>query len=203
MAKSSFTNRIQKMCDFRHLLKSRLVLYFFFFLSLVNLYTFVSTGNHLFAAVFILVGFLAAFFSKNMIVILFCALVISNILRYGTHIRHMEGMEDNSNTDDTDKTKTDDNSKTEDKTKLIKSIPISVETIPPKPDNKSHKKNAETPENPKAPVPEEIENAKADVKGLLELENELMDGIQKMQPILEKAKITIDSLNAKINAVAK
>jgi hypothetical protein len=43
--------------------------------------------------VFILVGILTSFFSKNMLIILFIALTVSNVVKYGTSIRQ-EGFED-------------------------------------------------------------------------------------------------------------
>jgi hypothetical protein len=69
--------------DFRPILQSRLILYFFFFTSLITLVGFGIHGEYVFAAIFILVGFLTSFFSKNMIVILFLALAVTNIIIQG------------------------------------------------------------------------------------------------------------------------
>jgi len=100
------TSWINNTLDFRNVLKSRLVLYFFFVLSVVNLFTFVTTKNEVFAAVFLLVGFLTSFFSKNMIVIMIFSLAITNILKYQENVlvqqgSHVEGMEDMENMEDT------------------------------------------------------------------------------------------------------
>jgi uncharacterized membrane protein YphA (DoxX/SURF4 family) len=99
------TSWINNTLDFRNVLKSRLVLYFFFVLSVVNLFTFVTTKNEVFAAVFLLVGFLTSFFSKNMIVIMIFSLAITNILKYQENVlvqqgSHIEGMEDMENMED-------------------------------------------------------------------------------------------------------
>jgi len=70
-------------------------LYFFFALSLTNLYFFaVTAGDGIYAAIFILVGYLTTFFSKNMIVIMCLALIISNVLKYGSNIRVRDGFTD-------------------------------------------------------------------------------------------------------------
>lgn len=120
---------INKNANFRPLLRSRLILYFIFILSLFNLYSFTISsgpGDSIYAAIFILVGFLTSFFSKNMIVIMVCALAVSNILKYGLGIRVQDGFTandtENKSDDDTDesnksdKTKTPDKSETPDKT---------------------------------------------------------------------------------------
>lgn len=70
--------------DFSNLLRSRVVLYFVFFVALVNVFTMTTLGDWPFATVFFLVGFLTSFFSKNMIVILFFALTVTNVLKYGS-----------------------------------------------------------------------------------------------------------------------
>ena len=85
---------INKNGDFSNLLRSRIVLYLFFAISLVNLYSFAINGDVVYGSIFLIVGYLTTFFSKNMIVILCSALVVSNILKYGTEIRVKEGFEE-------------------------------------------------------------------------------------------------------------
>lgn len=75
------------------------VLYFIFFLSLANLYYLAISNDFLSVTIFILVGFLTSFFSKNMLIILFIALTLTNILKYGTSIRN-EGFEDKKDKED-------------------------------------------------------------------------------------------------------
>jgi hypothetical protein len=68
------------------------VLYIIFFLSLANLYYLAISNDFLSVTIFILIGFLTSFFSKNMLIILFIALTVTNILKHGTNIRN-EGFE--------------------------------------------------------------------------------------------------------------
>ena len=115
---------INKNANFRPLLRSRLILYFIFILSLFNLYSFTisnGSGDSIYAAIFILVGFLTSFFSKNMIVIMVCALAVSNILKYGLGIRVQDGFttndsENKSNDDNTDEPDKSDKTETPDAT---------------------------------------------------------------------------------------
>ena len=74
-------------------LNSRILLYFILFLSIIDLLFFSVVGEYLYIAIFILIGFLTSFFSKNMMVILTIAMVCTNVIRFGRDVR-VEGMED-------------------------------------------------------------------------------------------------------------
>ena len=73
------------------ILNRRFLLYFIFFLSIIDLLFFSVAGEFGFIAVFILIGYLTSFFSKNMMVILTIAMVCTNIIRFGRDVR-VEGM---------------------------------------------------------------------------------------------------------------
>ena len=198
-------NQLNKWGDFSHLLKSRVILYFFFFLSLGNLYSFTSNGDYLFATIFILVGFLTSFFSKNMIVILCIALTITNVLKYGKGMRLEEGMksdkDDKDDKDDTDDT--DDNKETTNPSTDSKNNTLNGDTSTKKKDflnadlgNASNESNLTdikqksdelTGVNPD-------KNMEAHYKSLIELQGKLLDGITKMQPVLEQAKKTVEKM---------
>lgn len=75
------------------ILYNRAILYIIFIISLFQLFMFASMRDHYSTAIFVLVGFLTSFFSKNMIVILTIALAVSAIMKYGTGVRH-EGFEE-------------------------------------------------------------------------------------------------------------
>ena len=81
------------------LLYNKWVLYTVFLLSLLNLLVWLVSGDITNAIVFILIGFLTSFFSKNMAVILVFALVVSNILKFGLSIGQ-EGFEEGADKED-------------------------------------------------------------------------------------------------------
>jgi len=62
------------------ILHNKYVLYFIFFVGLGDLYFLAQMKKYSMVAIFILTGFITAFFSKNMIVIFTIALVITNII---------------------------------------------------------------------------------------------------------------------------
>ena len=81
---------------------SRIVLYFIFVLSIANLFYLATSLNYMFVSIFILVGFITSFFSKNMVVILCIALTVTNVLQYGNKAA-MEGFDEKDTpTDDED-----------------------------------------------------------------------------------------------------
>ena len=80
------------------------VLYFVLVVAMTNLLYLAVTGKMGLAAIFLLVGFLTSFFSKNMTVILVIAIVTTSVLEFGSNAAISEGLE---NADD-DKKKTDD-----------------------------------------------------------------------------------------------
>jgi len=90
--------------DAKTILHNRFILYFLLFLALSDISFLVMESEFVLVSIFILSGFVTSFFSKNMIVIMCIALVITNILRYGTNINTQEGL-DNKPTlsDDIDK----------------------------------------------------------------------------------------------------
>jgi hypothetical protein len=86
-----FYNKVSKNMMSKSLLKTDLLhnkvfLYVVFALSLANLLIWIVGGDIVNVIIFLLVGFLTAFFSKNMIVILLFALVVSNVIKFGIHV---------------------------------------------------------------------------------------------------------------------
>ena len=76
------------------ILHNRYVLYLIFIIALCDLLTLIYNYDYYFASIFVLLGFLTSFFSKNMIVILFIAIAFTNILKYGSK-SSIEGMSSN------------------------------------------------------------------------------------------------------------
>lgn len=64
-------------------LHNQYVLYLIFFIAVGNLFLFVFSNDLMSAGVFFTAGLLTSFFSKNMVVILVTAMVVSNIIRMG------------------------------------------------------------------------------------------------------------------------
>lgn len=106
MAKQS-PSFLQKLLKFKYnfnpILQNRFVLYFLFLLALVQIVYFLNIWDLRSVGFFLIVGFLASFFSKNMVVILLITLALTNIMKYGVR-PSVEGME-NENEEQTTETK--------------------------------------------------------------------------------------------------
>jgi len=111
------------------ILNSRIILYFILILSIANLFYLVTSLNYMLVSIFILVGFITSFFSKNMIVILCIALTITNILQFGDKAA-LEGFgEETSSNDTSDDTNSDDVKSDAIKSDAIKSDAIKSDAI--------------------------------------------------------------------------
>ena len=89
---------MRNMLSTNKILHNRFVLYFVLFLALSDLLFLAMESEYISVAVFVLSGFVTSFFSKNMMVVMCVAMVITNILKYGTGIRLMEGLKDKKET---------------------------------------------------------------------------------------------------------
>ena len=104
----SFVNKIQNklsksvsgITTSNGMLHNKVLLYVVFIFSLLNLFLFANTGNYTSVVVFLLIGFLTSFFSKNMLVILLLSLILTNILKYGSSLS--EGFEEGATGDKED-----------------------------------------------------------------------------------------------------
>ena len=90
-------------------LTNRYVLFFIFALTLGNIIQLVTNGDFVTVTILVLVGFITSCFSKNMICILITALVVANVLKYGTDISNpwieLEGFASGEQAEDTDLSK--------------------------------------------------------------------------------------------------
>jgi|UniRef100_A0A6C0F365 hypothetical protein len=77
--------------DTGKILHNRTVLYFVLFLAIANLLILAVGNEYKYISVFFLTGFVTSFFSKNMMVIMCIAMVITNILKFGTVNEGFEG----------------------------------------------------------------------------------------------------------------
>jgi len=169
-----FSSSVNKMFNSKNqitnLAHNKFVLYFLLLVSLANLYYLVMNGEHMFAVIFILVGFVTSFFSKNMIIILFIALCITSILKCGGSCIK-EGFDGDIVPEDTDAISSTDE-KTEKKTKPAK-------------------KGAE-PANEDAI--QFMKTVKSHANELLDVQNELADNMVKIDPLLSKVSQIMDKM---------
>ena len=134
-----------------------------------------------FAAVFLLVGFLTSFFSKNMTVILVIAIVATNVLQFGSGVRASEGFaegnEDEKKDDEGFAEGNEDEKKEGDKKKG------------------DEKNDDEKKEDEK----KEVDKADAAVERMTEKQKQLVEKIEKIEPMVKQ----VESFVAKLEKFSK
>jgi hypothetical protein len=169
-----FSLSVNKMFNSKNqitnLAHNKFVLYFLLLVSLANLYYLVMNGEHMFAVIFILVGFVTSFFSKNMIIILFIAVCITSILKCGGSCIK-EGFDGDIVPEDVDAISSTD------ETSIKKTKPA--------------KKGAE-PANEDAI--QFMKTVKSHADELLTVQNELADNMVKIDPLLTKVSQIMDKM---------
>jgi hypothetical protein len=89
---SKLSKNVSNITTSSGMLHNKILLYVVFIFSLLNLFVLANTGNYIHVAIFMLIGFLTSFFSKNMLVILLLSVILTNILKYGSSLN--EGFEE-------------------------------------------------------------------------------------------------------------
>lgn len=154
------------------MLNNKWILYFIFVVGMVDVVNFYQRGNLMAVAVFCIVGFLTSFFSKNMIVIIVMAIAVSHLVTYGN--RMSEGMKDGEEeTDEEDGEETEE----EDGEEGFEEEEEEKEEEKPKEGMKEKSKE----EKPK-------EGMDVSTSDLLKKQSELMDKMNQLQPLLDKAE---------------
>jgi hypothetical protein len=168
-----------KNTKYVNVLHNRFILYFIFLISIGNLYYLTVSQDIMSVVVFIIVGFLTSFFSKNMMVILFIAVSITNILKYGSGIRVSEGFAAHEMKDDAEK-------ETADKE--------TDQMVDKKTDKKADKKSEKTSEKMTTLSPSRAsdEDEPTDLQKLQTETTKMLTNMAEITPLLKKAETFID-----------
>jgi hypothetical protein len=193
MAKTKIGNMLKNAqtsflkLNYGALLHNCYVMYFVLFLAVADLLVLSVGREYVFIIIFLLVGYLTSFFSKNMMVILIVAIVATNVLRSGSGIHLSEGLE---------------NAEEEDKEKPVENLENAEEEEKPV----ENLENAEEEEYKKEKTPEsfDLKTKKAtsltsspieglDVLGdqtaqLISTQKKLMENMKTLEPMLTQAE---------------
>jgi hypothetical protein len=137
--------------------------------------------DYIYCILFVLVGFLVAFFNKNMTVILTLTIATSTILRNlmrGTGV-NVEGLETNTDED-------------EDEDDVVLTASKSGDSSASKSGDSSASKQKPTPTTSSAP--KLMESLKEQALTLKDTQKEIIDGFQKIEPYMNKAESLIGSI---------
>lgn len=165
-----------KLFDMKSLLHNTFVLYFILFISVAYLFFFMQTGNFRSVFVFLLVGFLTSFYSKNMIVVLTCALIGTRIISTMDSLH--EGLETKEGNKNKKKNKDVEKSKKngEESSEEDEAIDEELEGV-------SNKEIKELLSDKK--IRQDIQE---DLQGMLKTQEQMIEGMSKLEPLIDKAE---------------
>jgi len=147
------------------MLNNKWVLYFIFIVGIFDVIGFYQRSNLTAVAIFFTVGFLTSFFSKNMIVIIVMAIAVSHLVTYGNRegLKNKDGEEEE-----------------EDEEEEEEGFEEGIEDEEDEEEEEGFKDKKEE-NDPK----EKNDDKTGD---LLKKQNELMDKINQLEPLLDKAQ---------------
>ena len=182
MVKFTFPKALKLNYNLNSILHNRVVLYLFLFVAFVEMLYFISSKDYASFSILLIVGFLTSFFNKNMVIVLLLSLLVTNVIKYGTGSRLNEGFEDkNLDSEDSKKDTEEDEEKNSEKD--------------------TTKKNGSSKSGEK--VDEKYENLKQEYPKFKVVQQEILDGVQKMAPLLEKAEKFIEKFDSYKSAKMK
>ena len=186
---------------FKEQLKDKNVLYIVFFLAIINVFGYLLSGNFKAIVIFSLSGFISSYFSRNMIIIMLIAMVVTNATTGSKYViekmnnmkegmKNKEGMKDKNESDDDDE-----------KQGMATLSPATLEQ------EKSSSKKANldyagTLESAydnldKLLSSDALKNMSDDTQRLAEKQKVLMGNFKKLEPMMQKASAMLDGLDMK------
>jgi len=171
------------------------VLYFVLMVALANLLYLSVGGNMAFAAVFLLVGFLTSFFSKNMTVILVIAIVATNVLQFGSGIRVSEGLENKKDDDEPfTEGKDDDEGFSEGNEDEKKDDEKKEKKEKKGGDKKDDKKSDDKKDEKKTEEGMHADKADAAIDRISEKQKKITEKIEKIEPMVKQVESFMNNL---------
>ena len=159
------------------ILTNKWVLYFIFFVGIFDVINFYQSGNITSVAIFLIVGFLTSFFSKNMIVVIVAAIAVSHLITYGNKVSEEEDEEDDE--EEGFEGEEDEEEGFEGEEDEEEGFEEGVDEEDVSKDETEEKKKEETTDS----------FVTADkTNELLKKQKELMDNMNKLEPLLQKAE---------------
>jgi len=180
------------------ILSSKYLLYFFLFMSLIQIIFFMKTKDYVSFIIFLMTSVLVLLFSKNMIVIMALSLSVTNIVKYGIRgVRVSEGFDGSDEIDDyaeldvsnVDKAKP----KADAKHKAdAKPTEKAKPTGKPKSVSKQPSESGDGGSKPTPKISEAsltlLKELKSELPDFKELQKDIIDKMDKINPLLTEAK---------------
>lgn len=170
------------------LLRSKVLLYFLSIVSILNILFFGYLKDYQSVFAFIIIALLMSFFSKNMIIILFVAIALSNLIKFALHKR-FEGLE---NMEEEDKKK-ENMEDMLDTPEFDKKLADSLDRVSDKEISKMEKEEEKELDEAKKEEKQALYNdLKNDMVEFEELQRNIMNNMKEIDPLLTKAETFVE-----------
>lgn len=166
----------------KSILKDKNVLYIVFFLALVNLFGYLMAGNLDAVIFFLILGYLTSYFSKNMIVVMLAAIILTNLFvssRYLGKKPLLEGMESKENASPKPVDEAEEQAEATGKPKVDYSATLEAAY-----DNIDKLLSSDA-----------LSNMSNETQRLAEKQQKLMGNIAKLEPMMQKAGSLLEGLD--------
>lgn len=157
--------------NFKDLLHNRVLLYAFVIIVLLDLFYLAQMRDNTSIATLILVAFITTFFSKNMIVVLCIALVVTHVLKFGVR-QVSEGFAEGADGEDEEERKEGLEDEEEPKEGLETEMKPKAKGVKGAKDDKN--------------VPEE--EKKKDFEEFQQVQDKILGGMKELDPLISKAE---------------
>lgn len=187
------------------------VLYFVVFVVFFNLVGHALYGNFLVALIFILIGFITSFFSKNMIVILVIGITVSNILFYGPRKVQLEGMASKEGMVDMNEDMEEDDNKLPNNDRVVGKIPTVTNPVDINKKLQEVKEVKDRLKSVKDAIPttragtnmnsQQVDFMKDKYGELLKLQDEILNNIGNLEKSVDKIDQMINDVKTNVDGI--
>ena len=195
----------------KNLLYNVYVLYFFLLVSVIFLFGLTQSRDFTSVAIFILIGFITSFFSKNMVVIMAIAIIFTALLK--TTKSSLEGFQEgetamnnaNGSTSDSAANSASSTSSGTDYTRTASSSMTSGASFPTPDEVRGAINTAKSNSDKKDQIDsliqdtEKLKDLEKQATDLLNVQTQILDGLQKMEPMFDRA----EALSSKLEGFGK
>lgn len=193
---NAILSKIMRKPYAKGIIYNKYVLYIVFFIALINLHTYAVKQDYVYCILFILIGFITAFFNKNMTVILVIAMIfatIFNAILKGKPL-HLEGFKQDVEDDMNELSNYIDSSKGK-TTKLF-----GEETDEEPSSNKSTKSFSGNA----SPTPTKLmESLRENALDLQDTQKNIISGFQQIEPHMDRAEELLETIQHTAETIKK
>lgn len=176
----------------KSLLQNKFVLYVLVLIALLNILMLANGKDFNSVIVFVIVGFLTSFFSKNMIVILLTALLFTHVLKYVNSLVRKEGMEDKKEKEGMKNKK---NKKEGMENEEDEDVPVTEDNAEENKDEKKEEKEEEkmgSKEEELIKKKQTYDALKSDFTEFQSIQKDILNNMKEIDPLLAKAETFIN-----------